>query len=295
MRLPLYKLLLVWSAFGCGDWSGTSESRGVLAEPVDLGPEVARVGETAIYAAQVSARARAEGIPVQEAVMALVSLHLRAAKAATLGIQAPDPPREILVQRLLEREFEVNTTPAKIPERDLRAVYERNVDQFVHPRLVRVAMLSVWTGPRMKPEPRARNRETAVALWAHLEGRPDRATLALDALAADPRWASRKVSHKEVWQAIEKPHGPVIGKAVQALRAKGELTGLLEDETGYHIARYLDERPAENRGFRDVEVDLRDLLHPTWRPQKFLELTRELARRHGAEVFAGRLDQSRQR
>lgn len=283
-------LLLAWGAVGCGGSGGSVEKPGQLGAPADLGPVVARVGDSAIFAAQVSARAQAGGITAPQALEELISLHLRAARARASGLPLSDAPPEILAQRLLEREFEVNTTQSKIPLRELRAVYERNIDQFVHPRLVRVALLSVWTGPRMKPEPRARNRSTAHELWNLIEGRPDRATVSFEKLAAEERWASRQVKYAELWQALEKPHGPAIGKAVQALRGKGELTGLLEDETGYHIARYLEERPAEQRSFQEVESTLRERLYPSWRQQKFVEFTRTLERVYGAEIFARRLD-----
>jgi hypothetical protein len=89
---------------------------------------------------------------------------------------------------MIERELEPRLTREAIPDSVLRGVYERARSVFVHPRLVEVALLSVYTGARMKDQPRAQARDTALALDAYLERQPPATPDAFEAVASEPAW-----------------------------------------------------------------------------------------------------------
>jgi hypothetical protein len=248
---------------------------------------VARVGAVPVFAADVMDEARRTGRTPAQALEVLVRFHLLAEKARSSGVAPPgaqDEEKSLLVQRLLERDFEPRARPADVPQRELRAVYDRAIHLFVHSRLVELAVLSVYTGERMKPEPRARARATAQALAAHVERVRPKTPEELLAVALDPAWAERKVKGIRVWQSDRQPFSPKLGAAALKLRRRGELTPLVDDETGHHIAMYLAERPPENVSFEAVEERLRAELHPTWQKQRFLDFVKQIAATRKVEL-----------
>jgi hypothetical protein len=257
----------------------------------DLGPIVARVGEVPIFAAEVVAQAERTGKAPRLALDDLVAFHLLAEKARATGVQ-PDAvtaiPHELLVQRLLEREFEPSTRPSDIPDDELRRLYERGKDTYVHPRLVEVAILAVYTGDLMKPERRAKLRAVAQELADFVAGRPIKTADDFSAIAGLPRW-NGKVAFRRLLQGPTKPFGPAVGAAVVRLAQPGDTTPLVEDETGLYLARYLAERPAENVTFEAVRDELRKQVYPYWRQHRFIELSARLAKGHDVEAFPGKL------
>jgi PPIC-type PPIASE domain len=272
------------------------------APPLDLNTRVAehdlpvaRVGGAEIGQTALLAQMRATGKSRQEALQDLVHFELLGL-AASQAIPASDPEMRhardaALVQRLIERELEPHLGRGDIPDQVLREVYDRARKVFVHPRLVEVAMLSVYTGPRMKPEPRARAEATARALEQQLRGRGD-GPLTLqgfEALAAEPAWKDRKVQFSRDWQGLDEPFPEEVGRAVQALGRAGAVTPLVTASTGYHLALYLDERPAETVSFEDAREKLRDQIFERWRAARFLEFVQQLAGGHAIEAYPERL------
>jgi hypothetical protein len=279
-------------AAGCASKSVSSERNWVPEPAADLGAMVARVGAVPIFAQEVKARAAESGLPVREALAEMVQLHVMAEKARLTAPLSGVTDRDVksaLVQRLLEREFEAKSRPEDVPEEELRARYQELIEQFVHPRLVEVVVLSIYTGERMKPEPRAERRATAQELAAYVEMMDVRTPEAFLAVARDPAWAKRRVSVNRLWQGVAKPFGPEVGAAVARLKAPGDTTPMIEDESGFHVARYIKERPPENTSFADAREKLRNAYHQRWRALRFLEFTSRLREAHNIEVYTRRL------
>ena len=260
----------------------------------DLGPVVGKVGDLPIYAAEVRAEMARGGRSAKEAFGTVVKLHLLAERGRRAGraLPASEAPPELLVQRFLERDFEPGITVDQMPEADLRRAYQQVQANYVHPRLVEVALLSVYTGPNMKPEPRARAREAAQALAEELAARPRRTAAELAALAEEKQWLDRKVAYWKFWQGPDRQHGPFGGKvapAVQRLRRPGQQSGLIEDDSGYHFALYVDEKPAKNVSFETAREEIRAKAYPAWRRHKFDELVNRLTREHAVQIHADRV------
>jgi len=76
---------------------------------------------------------------------------------------------------------------------------------------------------------------------------------------------------------------------VARLKTPGETIGVLEDEYGFYIARYISERPAQNQTFDQVKKELRESFYPRWRQTRFLEFTQQLGASHDVEIHAGAL------
>lgn len=258
---------------------------------------VATVEGTPIRAADIAAQMRAKGIGAVPALSDLVTFEILA-RAAAAGTEAPNRDeqeqlRNLKVQRLVERDVEPLISPAAIEDGEVRAVYERGKARFVHGRLVQIQILCLFTGARMKPEPRARVEDYARRLQALLQKPASTGSGAgaeaagpdFEAIAKDPVWIDRKVSFTTVWQQEDQPFPPVVGRAVQTLSRRGDTTELVGDETGYYIARYLAEKPPENLSFAEAEPFIRREMYEPWRRQKFLQLSLDMSRAHDIEVF----------
>jgi hypothetical protein len=272
---------------GAACWRGPAPP-----SPAGSSPVVAEVGGVAIHAAAVAAEMRRLGVDARQALERLVSFELLAREAGE-RVGPPDVEDRaevdaIMVQRLIEREIEPRLVAAAIPDEEVRALYERGKKRFVHGRLVEVAVMAVFTGARMAPEPRARAAATARALAAAVAARPGRTAADLQTLSGDPAWSERGVGFTVTWQSLDEPFPRVLGEAIHALHDPGQTTPLVGDETGYYIARYLSEKPPANVTFEQAAPQLRAEMHEPWRRQKFLRLTMELGAEHEVEVFPDR-------
>jgi hypothetical protein len=260
----------------------------------DLGEVVGRVAGVPIFAGEVQAEMARSGRGPREAFDTLTELNLLAERArqAKHTLTLSEVPRSLLVQRLLERDFEASTTAAQMPEEDLRRAYDQVRDQYVHPRLVDVALLSVYTGPNMKPEPRARARQNAMALAEELRRQPRLTAEDAQTLARLPEWKARKVVYWRFWQGPDRHSGPFGGKvapAVTRLSRPRETSGLVEDDSGYHFALYLGERPPSNVTFEEAREEVRQKAYPGWRRHRFEVLVKRLAQEHTVEVHRDRV------
>lgn len=288
----------VWLAIALGCGSDTPAPHGApriawVPEPTpEFGAVVARIGDVPVFAAEVAAQIERTGKPARDALDDLIAFHLLAEKARQLGARPEDfaarVPQELLVQRLLEREFEPFTRPSDMTDDELRRVYERGKDTYVHPRLVEVAVLAVYTGDLMKPERRGRLRAFAQELAAEVARRPLRTAEDFGAIANDPRWLG-KIALRRLFQGPERPFGPALGAAVMQLAKPGDTTPLVEDPSGLYLARYVSERPAENVAFEAVRERLRTQVYPYWRQERFGRLIVGLAKRHEVEAFPAKL------
>jgi hypothetical protein len=259
----------------------------------DEGAVVARVGEVPIFAAEVSGQATRTGKPPREALADLIALHLLAERERRHW--PPDDPgaraaeQEMLVQRLVEREFEPSAGPQDMPDDAVRVLYERAHDTFVHGRLVDVAVLSLTPGKKAGPEVRTQARRTMIELKALVDLRTEKTAEDLQQAIGDQKWHERRVQYFRFLQAGSKPYTAKFGAEVAKMKTPGETSGVIEDEYGFYIARYLGDRPAQNQSFDQVKKDLREGYYARWRQAKFLEWTAQIEARHEVEIHPGPL------
>ncbi len=254
---------------------------------------VARVGDVPIFASEIRSQMMAGAANPQIALDELVQFHLLAEGARAAGLWERSvlgpPPKEIWVQRLIENNLEAHLAKRDIPDGELRKVYEQFKDEFVHPRLVDVALLAVYTGVRMKPEAQARSRQTAADLKAFLETRTNRSKEDFLAIAEEPVWKDRKVQFTRLVQGADKPLSAKVGAQIAKLNAPGDTTPMVEDETGFYVARYIGQFPAKDRSFEDARTELRDGYHTHWREERFAAFAREISGRHEIRFLRGPL------
>jgi hypothetical protein len=256
------------------------------------------VGGVPIFAAEVAGQAARTGQTPRQALDALIELHLLAERVrGQWPPQDHDPrsrvvEREILVQRLLERDFEATSRPEDMPDSAVRVIYDSAIENFVHPRLVEVAVLALTPGRRALPAVRAEAKKTMTDLKALVDLRKERTPEDLQAAIAGGDWKKKKVQYFRFLQAADKPYSAKFGAEVARLRTPGETIGVLEDQYGFYIARYVGERPPQNQTFEQVKKGLREGFYPRWRQARFLEFTQQLAASHEVQIHAGALTAS---
>ena len=225
---------------------------------------------------------------MRTALEALVAANLLAEVAREHGhilANASDPEvQSALVQRLLEKELEPNLRPEATPDNDLRPLYEKARQSFVHSRLVEIGLLGVYTGAPMKKEDREPREQTARELATYLKKHPAKTLDQFSAIARDPAWSGRKVVFNRFLQSTDSPLSKAVGAEVAQLRAPGDTTQLVVDVDGSFIARYISERPAEDITFDQARPKLLAGFYEHWRRQQFLEFTAKLVRLHRVEV-----------
>jgi parvulin-like peptidyl-prolyl cis-trans isomerase-like protein len=262
----------------------------------ELGAVVARVGEVPIFAAEVRGQAVRTGKAPRQALTDLIELHLLAEQVRDRwppqdrDPQARTLEQEILVQRLLERDFEARTRLEDMPDSAVRVLYDAAIDKFVHPRLVEVAVLALTPGKKATPEVRAAARKTMTELKAQVDLRKERTPEDLQAAIATGGWREKRVQFFRFMQAGDKPYSARFGAEVGRLKTPGETAGLIEDEYGFYIARFVSERPPQNQTFEQVKKELREGFYPRWRQMKFLEFSQQLAASHEVELHTGALN-----
>ncbi len=262
-------------------------------DPAD--PVVAKVADVSIFASDVRAQAAKTGASSRDALEDLIAVELLATAARdrdrsrAIDLEMYNTWKSALVERFLERELETRLSPQHVPDSYLRPFYDRAIDGFVHPRLVEIGVLSVYTGERMKPEARARRTQTARALAAFVAAAPPGTVSDFEAIAADPRWRDQKVVFTRTWQSGDRPFPEAVGRRAIALRKPGETTAQVEDESGFHIARYAAERPPKNVPFSEARAEILAEVYQRWKADEFLRLGHELSTRHKIKVFPERL------
>ena len=292
MRLGLLVLLLACTAT-CG---GRPSSHGDLgasnATGAGAGDVLATVDGIPIHASDVALEVRRGGGSTRAALDRLIDFELLAAAAATTVSPATDGDvaearDQAAVQMLLERELEPHLGKDSIPDDVLRDLYQKAQSVFVHPRLVEIGLLVVYTGARMKDQPRAEAVATAHALEAYLHGEPATPEN-WKAIATLPAWHDRKVQFTRTWQALDEPFPIEVGRAVGNLQHPGETTPLVINEVGCFLACYVSERPPENVTFEQARNQLRDRVHERWKKAQFLEFAQSAANPHRIEAYPER-------
>ncbi len=265
----------------------------IPAAAPDLGSVVARVGGVPVFSQQVLAEAKRTGRSPREALASLIDANAAAEAARGRGwSRAAWDDFEVeatAVQRFVERNLEANLRPDAMPDKDLRPIYDRLRDRFVHPRLVEVGILAIYTGPLMKDERLKTRQETARALAAHLAKNPPKTLDDFAAIAKDQEWADRAVVYRRTLQGPDRPFPKVVGDEVLKLRTPGEATPLVSDETGFYVARYIDEMAPKNVTFEQARRGLATAYFDKWSQEQFLAFTSRLAQAHKTEVYFDRV------
>ena len=248
----------------------------------------ARVDGSPIFASEVAKQAAVEGVTPNEAVQTLIAVEALANAARKRrideGVEAYEAWKQILAQAWLTRVFEPEATADRVPGKVLREVYERNRTSFNHSRLVRIAILDLYALPKAGQQRRQNAALWSAELLQELRKIPNLALGGMRKVARDEKWLPRQLQFGVEWQGESEPYSENVGNAVMALREWGEMTPVVEDAAGFHIAMYIGERAPLHQTFEQALPTLRASLAPGWGPRHFRDVTDAVALKAGAVV-----------
>jgi hypothetical protein len=280
-------LILLLGSVGCAQRGAPAETAWVPTPAPDLGRVVAQVGSVPIYSNEVAAEALRSNCTAREALHALISLQVLAEKAHQTERFLPDwsdpELRSALAQRLLDRDILPQLRRENVPEQEVQALYQKGINAFVHPRLIEVGLLAIFTGPMMKAGPRAERTETAKALAAQIATRRTHSPEDLESISKDPSWRDRHVSYQKTVPWLDPGFSGKLKEEVFKLKSPGDTTALIEDETGFFLATYAGEKPPENIPYAVVREKLLQVYFERWRPQRLGQLMHKLSEGHRVE------------
>ncbi len=282
----------------CSSAEQVAEHEWIPVPSADLGPALARVGQVPIFAKQVTAEAKKTGKSARMALDDLIDANLLAEAARAKGYtpaSSGDPDvQSALVQRMVEKELEPHIRPEDTPDSALRPLYDRVRDQFVHPRLVEIGLLAVYTGPTMRKTAREEREQTGKDLALYLRKHPAKTLEEFAAVARDTAWSARKVVYTRMLQGLDKPLAADVGTEIAKLHTPGDTTPLITDQDGSFIARYIGERAPANVTFEQARAKLLAGYYDHWRHQKFIEFTTRLMKHHQVKAHFDRLSTNEQ-
>jgi hypothetical protein len=280
-------LILLLGSVGCAQRGAPAEAAWVPTPAPDLGPVVARVGSVPIYSSEVAAEALRSNCTAREALHALISLQVLAEKAHQTERFLPDwadpELRSALAQRLLDRDILPQLRRESVPEQELQALYQKGIAAFVHPRLVEVGLLAIFTGPVMKEGPRAERSNTAKALASQIATRRTHSPEEFESIAKEPSWRDRYVTFGKTIPWLDPSFSRKLKDEVLKLKAAGDTTPLIEDETGLFLATYAGEKPATNIPYAEVREKLLQGYFERWHAQRLGQIMHKLSEGHRVE------------
>lgn len=281
IRVPAFALAALVAACGGKDGAKSEAPRAKNAAAQKSGPVVARVGDAVITADEVRQKLGEQSPFLQarykdlqhkeEFVQNLIRFEVLAQEAYRKGLdQQPEVQstlKKVLVQELIRQAFDEKQ--ASYSEAELKAYYDKHIDEFVKPERVRASQIFL-AGAQTDKAARAKAKAKAAQLLTELKANeakaaanhPKRAeyksTLFADLARAnsdDPATQStggdlRYLSKED----MARQYTDTFAGAVFALTEPNSLTSLVETPQGFHIARLTNRQQAVNRAFEDQQV-----------------------------------------
>jgi peptidyl-prolyl cis-trans isomerase C len=270
------------------------------------GPVVAKVGDDVITADDVKAKLGEQSPFLQarykdlqhkkEFVQNLVRFEVLSQEAYRRGLdKQPEVQatlKKVLVQELIKQEFDEKK--ATYAEAELKAYYDKHIDDFVKPERVRAQHLFL-AAPASDKAARAAARAKAQKFLADLKANEGKGNERNPGLFAD---IARQNSNDAASQAtggdmrylsqeeMSKQYSKEFATAVFGLKDASDLTGLVEDEQGVHLARLTTRQAAVNRPFDDAQVKetIKGRLFREQRTKSFDEYVEKLKKDAGVNI-----------
>jgi len=254
---------------------------------------VATVDGRPIRASEIALQARARGVDARAALAELVDAEVLAGEAARRGIDRDhdvlDAARSAAVRRMLATGFERDATPDKIPERDLRRVYNLNRNLLDHSEYVDVWHILVSVKKGATPDERAACRAAAeeLAREAHGVGSVDAFKALATRVKAPPGVDVRTeqiVTARDGWVLKAFSYA-----AFDQLKKPGDTSSVVETDYGYHVIYLVKRIPPAHVPFEEAAANLRQGLLPEFQRHEFAKLVDALAAQHHTVVHYDRI------
>jgi peptidyl-prolyl cis-trans isomerase C len=222
----------------------------------------------------------------------LVRFEVLAQEAARRGMQNdPDVQatmKKVMVQKLMRAEFDESQAAAEIPEPELKAFYESNINDYVKPERVRVS--HVFLAADAADGNRAKVKAEAQRLLAEVKAKEAGPAKTAFAEAAKLRSddATSKVSGGDLLfkteAELQEAWGESLAKAVAQMKTIGEIGGLVETDKGFHLVKLTGRQNAHDRPFDTVKSQIQNRLFREKRTTAFEDFVSGLKQQANVQV-----------
>ena len=155
---------------------------------------------------------------------------------------------------------------------------------------MRIATLDLYAFPKSGPARRKEARLWSQELALELQKMSSSPTNAqLQVLAGSEKWTARGLKAGMTWQTDKQPYSQKVGQAALALRDWGAVSGVVEDEAGFHIVMHQGERAEMHQSFEEAKSIIREGITSGWQQSRFNEIVTDLAAKSNVEVTPDRL------
>jgi len=181
--------------------------------------------------------------------------------------------KKIMVQKLVQKNFQDQAGAADVPEADLTKYYEDHKDEYNRPKRVRVAAV-VWNAPQGSPD-RAKKLALAQKALAKLKAEEKKNTLAFAQIVSEysedvaTKSAAGDLQFKSS-DELAKAHSKEVAEAAFKLKT-GETSGIVQAPQGLYLLKYTGEQPELNRTFEQVKTQIANKLHREKKTKEFDE------------------------
>jgi peptidyl-prolyl cis-trans isomerase C len=207
----------------------------------------------------------------------LIRFEVLAKEAERQGLQKdPDVQntlKKIMVQKLVQKNFQDTAGAADVPEAELQKYYEEHKDEYNRPKRVRVAAI-VWNAPQGSPE-RAKKLATAQKALAKLKVEEKKNTLAFAQLVSEfsedtaTKAAMGDLQFKSM-DELTRATSKEVAEAAFKLK-QGETSGVIQAAQGLYVLKYTGEQPELSRSFDQVKAQIANKLHREKKTKEFDE------------------------
>jgi len=182
----------------------------------------------------------------------------------------------IAISRMMDAEV---TPKAKVDERDVKAFYDQNPNEFKQPEGFRASHILIRVEPNATEAQKKEARARIEGLLAELKGGADFAALA-KAHSQDGSAANGgDLNFFQRGQMVEP-----FQKAVDGLKV-GEISGVVETQFGYHVVKLTDKRPARTVPLAEASPRIGQFLLRRAQQEKANEFLQSLRAKGKVEIL----------
>jgi peptidyl-prolyl cis-trans isomerase C len=212
----------------------------------------------------------------------LVKQEILAAEAERQGLDKdPDVKntlRKIMVQKLVQKKFQLDANPADIPEADIAKYYEEHKAEYVRAKRVRVS--AIVLNAETKSPDRAKKLAAAKKSLAKIKAEEKNNPMVFnqEVVAVSEDQASKQLGGDLQFRSqdeLEKTYSKAVADAAFALK-QGETSSVIETPTGLYILRYGGEQPEMNRTLEQVKTQIAAKLSRDKKTKEFDEWMKQL-------------------
>ncbi|WP_373046758.1 peptidyl-prolyl cis-trans isomerase [Vulgatibacter sp.] len=196
--------------------------------------------------------------------------------------------KKVMVQKLMRAEFDENAAAQEIPEAELKAFYDANVNDYVKPERVRVS--HIFLAAAKGDATRAKAKSEAARLLADVKGKeagPIKTAFAETAKTRSEDTASKAAGGDLLFKTKEElaqAWGESFADAVFGMKTIGEVGGIVETDKGIHLVKLTGRQNALDRPFESVKSQIQNRLFREKRTKSFEDFVAQLKEKANVQV-----------